>query len=137
MILQLLEEKPPSLSLELGVRYHHPRELPRACFQHPCQRTVAKASLPRHGADLVGLRGHCDAQFDLGAERDVWGCLEGEFLEQRREEEEELGAGQQLTQAGALPCGESHRDILSLRWLPSCSRCQKASAFPSDHGPAV
>lgn len=71
-------------------------------------RMVAEASLPRHGADLVGLRGHRHAQLELQAERGVRGWLEGEFLEQSREEEEELGAGQRLTQAGALPCGDSH-----------------------------
>lgn len=69
---------------------------------------MAKASLPRHGADLVGLWAHRDAYLELEAERGVRGCLEGEFLEQRCEEEEELGAGQHLTQTGALPCGDSH-----------------------------
>lgn len=81
-------------------------------------RTAAKASLPRHGTDLVGLRGHCDAQLDLEAKRGVWGCLEGEFLEQGCEEEEELGAGQHLTQAGTLPCGDSRiiESYNSLGW---------------------
>lgn len=71
-------------------------------------RTVAKASLPRHSTDLVGLWGHCDAYGGLEAEHGVRGCLEGEFLEQGGEEEEELGTGQQLTQAGTLPCGDSN-----------------------------
>lgn len=69
---------------------------------------VAKVSLPRHGADLVGLWGHCDAQLELEAECGVRGRLEGEFLEQSREEEEELGAGQHLAQARTLPCRDSH-----------------------------
>lgn len=69
---------------------------------------VAKAPLARHSTDLVGLWGHCDAHHGLEAECGAWGCLEGEFLEQGGEEEEELGAGQQLSQAGTLPCGESN-----------------------------
>lgn len=71
-------------------------------------RTVAKASLARHSTDLVGLWGHCNACHGLEAECGVWGCLEGEFLEQGCEEEEELRTGQQLTQAGTLPCGDSN-----------------------------
>lgn len=87
-------------------------ELPRAFLQHPWQRnfhvrTVAKASLPRHSTDLVGLWGHCNAYHGLEAELGVRGCLEGEFLQQGGEEEEELGTGQQLAQAGTLPCGDS------------------------------
>lgn len=69
---------------------------------------VAKASLPRHSTDLVGLWGHRDAYHGLEAELGVRGYLEGEFLEQGCEEEEELGTGQHLSQAGTLPCGDSN-----------------------------
>lgn len=82
-------------------------------------RTVAKASLPRYGADLVGLRGHGDAQLELEAERGIRGCLEGEFLEKSREDEKELSTGQHLAQAGTLPCGDSHPWHPQAQLLPS------------------
>lgn len=69
---------------------------------------VGKASLPRHSTDLVGLWGHCNAYHGLEAELGVWGYLEGEFLEQRCEEEEELSTGEHLSQAGTFSCGDSN-----------------------------
>lgn len=74
----------------------------------PSPRSVATACLPRHGADLVGLGCQRYAQPELEVEGGVRRSLDGEFLEQRCEEEEELGACQQLTQAGTFPCGDSH-----------------------------
>lgn len=103
-------------------------------------RTVATASLPRHGADLVGMGCQRYAQLELEAEGGVRRSLDGEFLEQRCEEEEELGARQQLAQAGTLPCGDSHPPRLqpslaaALVSLPKKPRHPPpAGASPSPH----
>lgn len=98
-------------------------------------RMVAKASLPRYCTDLVGLWGHCDAYHGLEDECGVRGCLEGEFLQQAGEEEEELRTGQQLAQAGTLPCGDSNpqhpqAELLLLEMLLPALRTMVQLCYP-------